>query len=122
MSTAPEDETREPAPARTTTKSTDTTSTETDMRGEADTDATVRPDRTGSPQPTTPADPPDPTDRTLLPTAGGAECLAALRTVLGVHRLPAVAAALVLVAGTGIGLLTAPLLGHIVDLVVEREG
>ncbi|MGW4056612.1 ABC transporter transmembrane domain-containing protein, partial [Streptomyces sp. NPDC004779] len=61
-------------------------------------------------------------DRTLLPTAGGAECLAALRTVLRAHRVPALAAVLVLVAGTGIGLLTAPLLGHIVDLVIERRG
>ncbi|MFF8408713.1 ABC transporter ATP-binding protein [Streptomyces omiyaensis] len=60
--------------------------------------------------------------RALLPTAGGAESLAALRVILRGHRLLAVAAALVLVAGTGIGLLTAPLLGHIVDLVVEREG
>ncbi|MGW6555745.1 ABC transporter ATP-binding protein, partial [Streptomyces sp. NPDC055051] len=60
--------------------------------------------------------------RTLLPTAGGAECLAALRVILRGHRFLAVTAALVLVAGTGIGLLTAPLLGHIVDLVVEREG
>ncbi|MFB7943008.1 ABC transporter ATP-binding protein, partial [Streptomyces sp. NPDC056049] len=61
-------------------------------------------------------------DRTLLPTAGGAECLAALRTVLRAHRVPALAAVLVLVVGTGIGLLTAPLLGHIVDLVIERRG
>ncbi|MFF9144964.1 ABC transporter ATP-binding protein [Streptomyces sp. NPDC014861] len=60
--------------------------------------------------------------RALLPTAGGAECLAALRVILRGHRFLAVTAALVLVAGTGIGLLTAPLLGHIVDLVVEREG
>ncbi|MGN9757639.1 ABC transporter ATP-binding protein [Streptomyces sp. SD31] len=63
-----------------------------------------------------------PVDRTLLPTAGGTETLAALRTLLHGHRLPAVTALGVLVAGTGIGLLTAPLLGHVVDLVVEQEG
>ncbi|WP_435866032.1 ABC transporter ATP-binding protein [Streptomyces wedmorensis] len=61
-------------------------------------------------------------DRSLLPTATRAESLAALRTMLRGHRLLATAALAVLVAGTGIGLLTAPLLGHIVDLVVERRG
>ncbi|MFD3662631.1 ABC transporter ATP-binding protein [Streptomyces sp. NPDC058659] len=61
-------------------------------------------------------------DRALLPTATGAECMAALRTMLHGHRLLAVAAITVLVAGTAIGLLTAPLLGHIVDLVVEQRG
>lgn len=63
-----------------------------------------------------------PVDRTLLPTATGAETLAALRALLRGHRVLAVTAMSVLVAGTGIGLLTAPLLGHVVDLVVEREG
>jgi ATP-binding cassette subfamily C protein len=63
-----------------------------------------------------------PVDRTLLPTATGTETLAALRTLLHGHRLPAVTALGVLVTGTGIGLLTAPLLGHVVDLVVEQEG
>ncbi|MFB7588629.1 ABC transporter ATP-binding protein [Streptomyces sp. NPDC056169] len=61
-------------------------------------------------------------DRTLLPTATGAACLAALRTMLHGHRLLAVAATAVLVAGTAIGLLTAPILGHIVDLVVDQRG
>ncbi len=61
-------------------------------------------------------------DRVLLPTATGAESLAALRAMLHGHRLLAVGAITVLVAGTGVGLLTAPLLGHIVDLVVDREG
>ncbi|WP_069883752.1 ABC transporter ATP-binding protein [Streptomyces luteocolor] len=61
-------------------------------------------------------------DRALLPTATAAESLAALRTMLRGHRLLAVAALAVLVAGTAIGLLTAPLLGHIVDLVVDERG
>ncbi|MFG2409037.1 ABC transporter ATP-binding protein [Streptomyces brevispora] len=61
-------------------------------------------------------------DRALLPTASGAESLAALRTMLRGHRRLTAAAVTVLAAGTGIGLLTAPLLGHIVDLVVERRG
>ncbi|MFB7368224.1 ABC transporter ATP-binding protein [Streptomyces sp. NPDC056222] len=62
------------------------------------------------------------TERALLPTATGAESLAALRTMLRGHGVLAVVAFTVLVAGTGIGLLTAPLLGHIVDLVVEKQG
>lgn len=61
-------------------------------------------------------------DRALLPTASGAESLTALRTMLRGHRRLTAAAGTVLVAGTAIGLLTAPLLGHIVDLVVERRG
>ncbi|MGW2303060.1 ABC transporter ATP-binding protein [Streptomyces sp. NPDC001809] len=61
-------------------------------------------------------------DRALLPTATGAESLTALRGMLHGHRILALGATAVLVAGTGIGLLTAPLLGHIVDLVVERRG
>ncbi|UYQ65429.1 ABC transporter ATP-binding protein [Streptomyces peucetius] len=63
-----------------------------------------------------------PTDRALLPTATGTESLAAFRAMLRGHRLLTFAAVTVLVAGTAIGLLTAPLLGHIVDLVVERRG
>ncbi|MET9676321.1 ABC transporter ATP-binding protein [Streptomyces sp. NPDC006482] len=61
-------------------------------------------------------------ERALLPTATGAESMAALRTMLHGHRLLAVSAVAVLVAGTAVGLLTAPLLGHIVDLVVDRRG
>ncbi|MFG2833827.1 ABC transporter ATP-binding protein [Streptomyces zaomyceticus] len=61
-------------------------------------------------------------DRVLLPTATGAESVAALRTMLHGHRLLAVVAIVVLVAGTAVGLLTAPLLGHIVDLVVDKKG
>nr|WP_217212978.1 ABC transporter ATP-binding protein [Streptomyces sp. AC550_RSS872] len=63
-----------------------------------------------------------PADRALLPTATGAATLAALRALLNGHRLLAVTALGVLVAGTGIGLLTAPLLGHVVDLVVDQKG
>ncbi|WP_407111688.1 ABC transporter ATP-binding protein [Streptomyces sp. DSM 116494] len=63
-----------------------------------------------------------PTDRALLPTATGAETLAALRAMLRGHRPLTVTAVGVLIAGTAIGLLTAPLLGHVVDLVVERRG
>ncbi|MEU9864813.1 ABC transporter ATP-binding protein [Streptomyces sp. NPDC047971] len=62
------------------------------------------------------------TERALLPTATGAESLAALRTMLRGHGALAVVSFTVLVAGTAIGLLTAPLLGHIVDLVVEKKG
>ncbi|TXS22979.1 ABC transporter ATP-binding protein [Streptomyces sp. ms191] len=61
-------------------------------------------------------------DRPLLPTATGAESLAALRVILRGHRLLAAAAVGVLVTGTAIGLLTAPLLGHVVDVVVEQRG
>ncbi|WP_395366322.1 ABC transporter ATP-binding protein [Streptomyces sp. YH02] len=61
-------------------------------------------------------------DRVLLPTATGTESLTALRAMLRGHRLLGIAAIVVLVAGTAIGLLTAPLLGHIVDLVVEHRG
>ncbi|GAA4930681.1 ABC transporter ATP-binding protein [Streptomyces coeruleoprunus] len=60
--------------------------------------------------------------RALLPTASAARTLAALRGLLRPHRLLALSSVAVLVVGTGIGLLTAPLLGRIVDLVVERRG
>ncbi|MFD9458500.1 ABC transporter ATP-binding protein [Streptomyces sp. NPDC059985] len=61
-------------------------------------------------------------DRELLPTATGARTFAVLRTLMRGHRLLAASALAVLVLGTGIGLLTAPLLGRIVDLVVDRRG
>ncbi|QES52742.1 multidrug ABC transporter permease [Streptomyces venezuelae] len=61
-------------------------------------------------------------DRDLLPIASGAQTLAALRALLRGHRLLTVSAVTVLLLGTGIGLLTAPLLGRIVDLVVEQRG
>ncbi|MGW3404931.1 ABC transporter ATP-binding protein [Streptomyces zhihengii] len=64
----------------------------------------------------------DPPGRELLPTATARQTLAALRELLRGHRLLAVSAAVVLVAGTAVGLLTAPLLGRIVDLVVDRRG
>ncbi|MGW6917357.1 ABC transporter ATP-binding protein [Kitasatospora sp. NPDC054939] len=63
-----------------------------------------------------------PTERELLPIASGARTLAAVRAVLRHHRAAAAGALGMLVLGTGIGLLTAPLLGHIVDLVVEHRG
>ncbi|MFE0047347.1 ABC transporter ATP-binding protein [Streptomyces albireticuli] len=61
-------------------------------------------------------------DRALLPTATGAETLAVVGPLLRRHRGLAVVAVTVLLVGTGIGLLTAPLLGHIVDQVVQRRG
>lgn len=61
-------------------------------------------------------------DRALLPTATGAQTFAAVRTLLRGHRLLTVLAVTVLVTGTGIGLLTAPLLGRIVDLVADQRG
>ncbi|GHH53778.1 multidrug ABC transporter permease [Streptomyces candidus] len=60
--------------------------------------------------------------RELLPVASGAQTRAAVGVLLRRHRLAAVGALAVLVVGTAIGLLTAPLLGRIVDLVVERRG
>ncbi|TXS54383.1 ABC transporter ATP-binding protein [Streptomyces sp. t39] len=60
--------------------------------------------------------------RELLPTATARQTLAALKALLRGHRLLAASAAAVLVAGTAVGLLTAPLLGRVVDLVVERRG
>ncbi|WP_372478739.1 ABC transporter ATP-binding protein [Streptomyces albireticuli] len=61
-------------------------------------------------------------DRALLPTATGAQTLAVVGPLLRRHRGLAVVAVTVLLVGTGIGLLTAPLLGHIVDQVVQRRG
>ncbi|MFG2294332.1 ABC transporter ATP-binding protein [Streptomyces sp. NPDC048603] len=61
-------------------------------------------------------------DAALLPVATGARTVAALRGLLRGHRLLAASALGVLLLGTGIGLLTAPLLGHVVDLVVEHRG
>ncbi|MEV4950122.1 ABC transporter ATP-binding protein [Streptomyces sp. NPDC053755] len=61
-------------------------------------------------------------ERELLPTATGAQTLSVVRELLRRHRLLSVGAVTVLVVGTAIGLLTAPLLGRIVDLVVDRRG
>lgn len=60
--------------------------------------------------------------RELLPTATGAQTLGVLGSLLRGHRLLAATALAVLVLGTGVGLLTAPLLGRVVDLVVEQRG
>ncbi|MER5863124.1 ABC transporter ATP-binding protein [Kitasatospora sp. NPDC002040] len=62
------------------------------------------------------------TERELLPTATGAETLAVLRGLLRRQRGLTAAALTVLLLGTGIGLLTAPLLGHLVDLVDRKAG
>ncbi|MEU3273853.1 ABC transporter ATP-binding protein [Saccharomonospora sp. NPDC006951] len=59
------------------------------------------------------------TERELLPTAGGARTAAAVGELLRPRRLLAFSAFTTLVAATGVGLLTAPLLGHIVDLVAD---
>ncbi|WP_415949480.1 ABC transporter ATP-binding protein [Streptomyces sp. KLOTTS4A1] len=61
-------------------------------------------------------------DRSLLPTATGARTFATVRGLLRQHRGLTAVAVTVLVLGTGVGLLTAPLLGRIVDLVVARSG
>lgn len=68
----------------------------------------------------TPPTQPEP-ERELLPIATGAQTWAAVRALLRPHRLLAFAAVAVLVAATGVSLLTAPLLGHIVDLVAQRR-
>lgn len=59
---------------------------------------------------------------TLLPTADGPRMRAVLRELLRPHRGPAVAALVVLVAGAAVSLLTAPLLGRIVDIVAQNRG
>ncbi|MGH3885889.1 MAG: ABC transporter ATP-binding protein [Pseudonocardiaceae bacterium] len=60
-------------------------------------------------------------ERELLPTASGARTRAAVGELLRPHRLLAGGAFAVLVSATAVGLLTAPLLGRIVDLVVQRQ-
>ncbi len=60
-------------------------------------------------------------ERELLPIATAARTWAAVRELLRPHRVLAVGGFAVLLTGTGVGLLTAPLLGHIVDLVVRRS-
>lgn len=59
------------------------------------------------------------TDRPLLPTATGARTRAAVGELLRPRRLLAVGALTGLVLATAASLLTAPLLGHVVDLVVD---
>jgi ATP-binding cassette subfamily C protein len=58
-------------------------------------------------------------ERELLPTAGGARVRAELGTLLRPHRSRAALATLALLAGAAVSLLTAPLLGRIVDLVAQ---
>ncbi|MFG2301063.1 ABC transporter ATP-binding protein [Actinacidiphila glaucinigra] len=59
--------------------------------------------------------------RELLPTATPARTRAAVRELLRPHRAAAVGGAVVMVVATTVGLLTQPLLGHIVDLVTDRR-
>ena len=61
-------------------------------------------------------------DRELLPIATGARTWAVVRELLRSQRWLAIGAFTVLVGATAVGLLTAPLLGYIVDLVVQRRG
>lgn len=83
---------------------------------------TTAPLTDGAPAEGTPMSESTADQRALLPTASAAQTLAALRGLLRPHRLLALSAVAVLVVGTAVGLLTAPLLGRIVDLVVERRG
>jgi len=59
--------------------------------------------------------------RELLPTADPAETLAAVRRLLRPRRGLAVAGLAAMTGATAVGLLTQPLLGHIVDLVAGRR-
>jgi ATP-binding cassette subfamily C protein len=59
--------------------------------------------------------------RELLPTATAARTRAAVTELLRPHRGLALGGLAVLVAATGVGLMTAPLLGHIIDLVADRR-
>lgn len=61
-------------------------------------------------------------DRSLLPVASGVEVRAALTGLVRPFRVRAIAALLALVAGAAVSLVTAPLLGRIVDLVVDGQG
>ncbi|MEV7551153.1 ABC transporter ATP-binding protein [Amycolatopsis sp. NPDC089917] len=59
--------------------------------------------------------------RELLPTADGKRIRAVLGELLRTAKARAAGALLMLVGATAIGLLTARLLGHIVDLVIEKR-
>jgi ATP-binding cassette subfamily C protein len=59
--------------------------------------------------------------RELLPTADGKRIRAVLAELLRTSKARAAGALAMLVGATAIGLLTAPLLGHIVDLVVGKR-
>ena len=75
----------------------------------------------------TPADPSNPDksapgpDRTLLPTATPARTRAAVRELLRPQRGLAAAGLGLMVLATAVGLLTQPLLGHIVDVVTKHR-
>ncbi|MFE3453508.1 ABC transporter ATP-binding protein [Nonomuraea sp. NPDC059194] len=58
-------------------------------------------------------------ERELLPTATPAQTRAAVWRLAHPHRATALGGSAVLVVATGIGLLTAPVLGHIIDLVTQ---
>ncbi|MCW0216022.1 MAG: ABC transporter ATP-binding protein/permease [Pseudonocardia sp.] len=60
--------------------------------------------------------------RELLPVATGTRIRTVLTGLLRPHRARALAALAALVAGAASGLLTAPLLGRIVDVVASRQG
>ncbi|MFC1438424.1 ABC transporter ATP-binding protein [Streptacidiphilus sp. N1-10] len=64
------------------------------------------------------------TDRTreLLPTADPAQTLAAVRRLLRPRGALALAGLATMTGATAVGLLTQPLLGHIVDLVADHRG
>ncbi|SFH45477.1 ABC transporter ATP-binding protein [Amycolatopsis regifaucium] len=59
--------------------------------------------------------------RELLPTADGKRIRAVLGELLRTSKARAVGALAMLVGATAIGLLTAPLLGHVVDLVIGKR-
>jgi ATP-binding cassette subfamily C protein len=65
---------------------------------------------------------PEPDRRALLPTADRARVVTVLGELLRGHRGRAGAALAALVAGAASALLTAPLLGRIVDIAAERQG
>ncbi|MBB5868322.1 ATP-binding cassette subfamily C protein [Allocatelliglobosispora scoriae] len=60
--------------------------------------------------------------RQTLPVASGRRTAAVLRELLRPRRGLAVGAFALLIAGTTAGLLAPPLIGHIVDVVVDRRG
>ncbi|MFK0168730.1 ABC transporter ATP-binding protein [Streptomyces sp. NPDC090306] len=73
------------------------------------------------PGPAPAATAPDGGPRELLPTASAARTRAAVRELARPHRALALAGFLVMVAGTAVGLLVQPLLGHLVDLVADHR-
>ncbi|MFQ6145942.1 ABC transporter ATP-binding protein [Streptomyces seoulensis] len=64
---------------------------------------------------------PNDSERALLPTATPARTRAAVRELLRPHRALAVAGFGTMTLATAVGLLTQPLLGHIVDAVAEHR-